>query len=284
LTRARWLAHFRLHHRGVDRYRAGRFFVAGDAAHIHSPAGGQGMNTGIQDACNLAWKLALVITGRAPESLLDSYDAERRPVGQRLLRFTDRLFTLGTSRNAAVAALRNFAVPRVLPRLLATPERRARAFRFISQLGIRYRGSAIVTDVAGSADEAFQRGPHAGDRAPDGPLRAADGRDVSLLSRLAAPAHHLLVFGARRDAARDALDRYDGRVVAHAIVRDGDVAPVRAPGVNVYTDASGVVHARYGVTGEAWYLVRPDGYIAYRSPGVAPAALEAYLARVFGPV
>ena len=81
-----WLTHFRLHHRQAARYRAGRVFLAGDAGHIHSPVGGQGMNTGIQDAWNLGWKLALVTTGSATPELLDSYETERWPVGRALLR------------------------------------------------------------------------------------------------------------------------------------------------------------------------------------------------------
>src|ERR671916_1040895 len=113
-----WLARFRLHHRGVNSYRAGRAFVAGDAAHIHSPAGGQGMNTGIQDAYNLAWKLALVVEGRAPDSLLDSYHEERHPIGQRLLRTTDRMFSVVATRNPLLIALRNLMLPRILPRVM----------------------------------------------------------------------------------------------------------------------------------------------------------------------
>jgi 2-polyprenyl-6-methoxyphenol hydroxylase-like FAD-dependent oxidoreductase len=174
---ARWLARFRLHHRGVDRYRAGRVFVAGDAAHIHSPAGGQGMNTGMQDAANLGWKLALALRGLGGERLLDSYHDERWPVGQRLLGFTDRLFSVGASGNRWVIALRNFLLPRLAPTLLREPKLRARVFRFVSQLGIRYRGSPIVDELAG-----FHGGPRAGDRAP---------------SNFAAPHHQLLVFGGR---------------------------------------------------------------------------------------
>ena len=91
-----WLTYFRLHHRQAVHYRAGRLFVAGDAAHVHSPAGAQGMNTGIQDAWNLGWKLALVDRGLADEALLDSYEAERWPIGRFVLRFTDRATTIAT--------------------------------------------------------------------------------------------------------------------------------------------------------------------------------------------
>jgi 2-polyprenyl-6-methoxyphenol hydroxylase-like FAD-dependent oxidoreductase len=111
-----WLARFRLHHRQTDQYRRGPLFLAGDAAHIHSPAGGQGMNTGMQDSANLAWKLALVVRGEADEALLDSYHEERHPVGRDLLRTTDRLFSINTAPDVWIRGLRNFAV-----RYLAKP-------------------------------------------------------------------------------------------------------------------------------------------------------------------
>src|SRR5215213_6333796 len=154
-----WLARFRLHHRGVDSYRAGQAFVAGDAAHIHSPAGGQGMNTGIQDSYNLAWKLTLVIKGHAPDSILDSYHEERHPIGQRLLRTTDRMFNVAATHNPLAIELRNFLMPRVLPRVMGKRSLRARAFRFVSQLGIRYPDSPIVGEELDGADRAFRRGP-----------------------------------------------------------------------------------------------------------------------------
>src|SRR5437773_12524230 len=92
-----WLSTYRIHHRRAARFRDRRCFLLGDAAHIHSPVGAQGMNTGLQDAYNLAWKLALVVSGRAGEALLDSYEAERLPVAKRLLSTTDRAFSLVVS-------------------------------------------------------------------------------------------------------------------------------------------------------------------------------------------
>src|ERR687894_331959 len=180
-----WLARFRLHHRGVNSYRVGRTFVAGDAAHIHSPAGGQGMNTGIQDAYNLAWKLALVLEGRAPDSFLDSYHEERYPVGRRLLQTTDRLFNVAATHNPMLIRLRNFLLPLILPRVMGKRSLRARAFRFVSQLGIMYPDSSIVGEDLGGADRTFRSGPAAGHRAPDAPLRLVGGRrPTSLFSPL----------------------------------------------------------------------------------------------------
>ncbi|HRI52169.1 MAG TPA: FAD-dependent monooxygenase, partial [Pseudomonadota bacterium] len=165
LSCPRWLARFRLHHRAVERYSAGRGFVAGDAAHIHSPAGGQGMNTGIQDAANLAWKLALVLRGEAPESLLDSYNDERWPVGQALLRTTDRMFSVGTTRNRLLIGARNLLVP-LAGKVMQSRTLRQRMFRFVGQLGIAYPTSRIVDERLDGADRRFRQAPGKGERAP----------------------------------------------------------------------------------------------------------------------
>lgn len=276
----RWLARFRLHHRGVDRYREGRIFVAGDAAHIHSPAGGQGMNTGIQDAWNLGWKLALVLEGRAPDALLDSYHAERHPVGQRLLSFTDRLFTLASSRNRLLVALRNALAPVIVPQVIGRAALRRRAFRFVSQLAIKYPDSPIVAQRTDGADAAFRAGPRAGARAPDGPL-AGGG---TLLEKLGGTSHHLLVFGGM--AASEVT--VPAAMTAALSARGRDFAAVhrivgRAPpgGGDVLVDESGVTHRRYGLEGPGHYLIRPDGYIAFRAPDLDACALAESLDRVY---
>src|SRR5262249_13349574 len=127
-----WLTHFRLHHRQARRYREHRILLAGDAAHIHSPVGGQGMNTGLQGAWNLGWKLALVAKGRAANDLLDTYQAERWPVGRQLLRYTDRAFGLFTrvmSSSRSGAWFRRAVVARVVPWVFRSPRLRGLAFR-----------------------------------------------------------------------------------------------------------------------------------------------------------
>ena len=139
-----WLTHFRLHHRQARSYRKGPVFLAGDAAHIHSPVGAQGMNTGMQDAWNLGWKLALVALGRADPKLLDTYEAERWPVGRNLLRYTDRAFSLFTrvmAGSALAAWFRRTVVSRILPLVFRWARLRAAAFRFVSELAISYRRS-----------------------------------------------------------------------------------------------------------------------------------------------
>jgi 2-polyprenyl-6-methoxyphenol hydroxylase-like FAD-dependent oxidoreductase len=283
-----WLARFRLHHRGVDRYRSGRAFVAGDAAHIHSPAGGQGMNTGIQDAYNLAWKLALVIEGYAPDSFLDSYHEERHPIGKRLLRTTDRMFNVAATRNPLFIALRNFLIPRVLPRVMGKRSRRARVFRFVSQLAIKYPHSPIVGEELGGADQAFRRGPAAGHRAPDGPLRLiGNGRSISLFSHLRGTPHHLLLFaGSTADGwnasgtdLHDLLTEYEGLLEPYLIVtRNHDPEVGTIPD---YVDESGLLHERYGLKGAGYYLVRPDEYVAFRAPGTDLRPVWTYLQRKF---
>src|ERR687893_434353 len=285
-----WLAHFRLHHRGVDSYRVGRAFVAGDAAHIHSPAGGQGMNTGIQDAYNLAWKLALVIEGHAPDSFLDSYHEERHPIGQRLLRTTDRMFNVAATHNPLFIRLRNFLMPRVLPRVMGRRSLRARAFRFVSQLGIKYPDSPIVGEELDGADRVFRRGPAAGHRAPDGPLRL-DGNDrpSSLFSRLRGTSHHLLLFGgwgsdvddwvASDAELRALIAEYEGLFEPHLIVA-GESTRVGAE-IPVYVDEPWLVHERYGLRSAGLYLIRPDGYVAFRAPGTDLRPLRSYLQKVF---
>jgi 2-polyprenyl-6-methoxyphenol hydroxylase-like FAD-dependent oxidoreductase len=136
----RWSSYFRIHHRQVARLRLGRMFVAGDAAHIHSPFGGQGMNTGLADVWNLAWKLDLAVRGRGSELLLESYTAERRPVIRGVIETTDRLTRAMATPSKIAQVLRDTAIPAV-SRL--TPFRRA-FVKNLSQLGVAYRGSPIV--------------------------------------------------------------------------------------------------------------------------------------------
>jgi 2-polyprenyl-6-methoxyphenol hydroxylase-like FAD-dependent oxidoreductase len=264
-----WLTYFRLHHRQAARYRAGRAFLAGDAAHVHSPAGGQGMNTGIQDACNLAWKLALTARGLADPALLDSYQAERWPVGRQVLRFTDRPFAVATSTNPLVSLLRTWA-PRMAPLVLRLPTLRARGFRAIAQLDVGYRHSPIVQE----GTPGLRRGPHAGDRLPDAQV-TRDGQVCWLGDALGAPGFHLLLCGLTGawDAARlDALrERYASLVAVHHLARHAASGALHDP--------DGAALTRLGVTQAAQYLVRPDGHIAFRSGGTDLDGVTGYLAR-----
>ncbi|MFJ9471354.1 FAD-dependent monooxygenase [Streptomyces caniferus] len=161
---ARWVSRFHSDERQAPEYRVGRVFLAGDAAHVHSPAGGQGMNTGLQDAANLSWKLAAVLRGHSPESLLDSYQAERHPVGKQVLRSSGALIRLALLHTAPGRAVRTFAA-RVFNHLGPLS---GRAIRAVSGIGIAY--------AAGPGAH-----PLAGRRAPD--IRLAGGGRLYALLR-----------------------------------------------------------------------------------------------------
>ena len=265
-----WRTYFGLQHRHASRYRAGRLFLAGDAAHVHSPAGGQGMNTGIQDAWNLGWKLALVSRGIAEEGLLDTYDAERRPVGGFVVRFTDRAFSVATSTNPLLRALRTRLVPRVLPLGLRLDRTVASGFRTIAQLNISYRDSPAVQE----GRPTLRRGPKAGDRLPDARI-SRDGQQCWLGEALAAPGFHLLLCGPPGDWHPSQLTalrhRYPDTLTVHRLTR------AATPGA--LHDVGGRVFARLGVDGTAQYLIRPDGQIGYRCGGDDLAGLQRYLGR-----
>ncbi|MBT2511275.1 FAD-dependent monooxygenase [Streptomyces sp. ISL-98] len=242
-----WMTDFRIHNRGARSYRAGRVFLAGDAAHIHSPAGAQGMNTGIQDALNLGWKLALVCQGAAPGSLLDTYESERAPVGRNVLRFTDRAFTIATSRNPLIRLARTQVAPRLAPVALRLPTLRGAAFRTLSQLAIHYRRSPATAEGPYSP----KSGPRAGDRLPDAP--------GSLQTMTAAPGFHLLLCGPGDD--------WDTGLIAAATRGRDDLIHVHKVGTG--GPWRGITHG----------LVRPDGYVAYRAAGTDLTGLISYLDR-----
>jgi hypothetical protein len=180
-----WLSSFRCHLRSASSYRRGRVLLAGDAAHIHSPAGGQGMNTGMMDAHNLAWKLALVADSHAPDSLLDTYGQERVPVASGLLEFTDKLVGLLTMRNRAKRAVRDTVIP-VVSR---TPMVQRRAAPKLSQLSVAYPQSPLVQPSRNG------RGPKPGDRFPDVEVRTEPG-PARLHHLLGSGRHVLIVSGA----------------------------------------------------------------------------------------
>jgi 2-polyprenyl-6-methoxyphenol hydroxylase-like FAD-dependent oxidoreductase len=265
-----WLTYFRLHHRQAVRYRAGRVFLAGDAAHVHSPAGAQGMNTGIQDAWNLGWKLALVDGGVADEALLDSYEAERWPIGRFVLRFTDRATAIATSDRRLVRLIRTQMAPRLVSIVFRLSRLRAFGFRTLAQLRIRYRGSPAVDE----GQPALRRGPRAGDRFPDAHI-VEHRRERWLQEALATPTYHLLLCGPGESWNNDQLallsERYAGLVAVHRLAREA--------AAGVLHDVRGEAFARLGVEQAAHYLVRPDGHIGYRSAATDLRGLERYLAR-----
>jgi 2-polyprenyl-6-methoxyphenol hydroxylase-like FAD-dependent oxidoreductase len=251
-----WFSTYRIHHRAAARFHAGRCFLLGDAAHIHSPVGAQGMNTGLQDAYNLAWKLALVVQGRADAALLDSYEAERVPVARRLLNTTDRAFRLIVSDHWLAGLLRT----RVLARLAAFAMRReamqALAFRTVSQTAIHYRASPLSQNATDLPDDA----PRAGDRFPWLRLRLrADGPVEDLFAALDDERFHLLVFDAPFDVALPWPDLLQVHVVAP---HPDNHAPLQ----------------RAGIERPSAYLIRPDGHIGWCGGRVDAVAIGRYLA------
>lgn len=257
----RWFSTYRIHHRRAERFRDRRCFLCGDAAHIHSPVGAQGMNTGLQDATNLAWKLALVVTGRADPALLDTYETERIPVAERLLATTDRAFSLVVSDGWPAGMLRTRVLPRALSLAMTRGPARRFAFRTISQIGIRYPRSTLSQTVAGLPEGA----PRAGDRFPWLRLRFTPGGPAeSLFARLDDTKFNLLLFAQALSTSPspDTLAA-GGLVLAHAVPDDPD------------NDAE---LARVAVPAPSFYLLRPDGHVALAGAGLDPAAVGRYFA------
>jgi 2-polyprenyl-6-methoxyphenol hydroxylase-like FAD-dependent oxidoreductase len=275
-----WTSRYRVHHRSVDDYRKGRVFVAGDAAHIHSPAGGQGMNTGLQDAANLAWKLALAVKAHASDTLLDTYQTERWPVGQNVLKTTDRLFSNMTVQSAFLVKLRNGLVPYLFALLSKSRFARAKAFHFISQLAIRYEPNSFMSGQPGETLSV-------GARAPD----AVIAQHLSVFDLIEDYRFHLLALS-RKPLNESAIDAFiyqlkslpdiglpmETHLIAHSLIgRDA----------RLYRAESADVFEAYGVTGpvsEALFLIRPDGYIAYQSSAFNIGALKEFLSTRFGQV
>jgi 2-polyprenyl-6-methoxyphenol hydroxylase-like FAD-dependent oxidoreductase len=267
-----WMTNFRLHHRAATHYRAGRVLLAGDAAHVHSPAGAQGMNTGIQDAVNLGWKLAHVLQGLADPALLDTYEPERAPVGKMVLRFTDRAFTIATSTNPIVRFARTRLAPAVIPLALKANAGRAYAFRTVSQLDIRYRRSPLSVNGPNPP----RKGPKAGDRLPDAAV-VHNGRPSTLHEVLAEPGWHLLLCGPldawNMQTVTKVAARYAGLIAVHHLTAQD------LPGA--LHDPEGNAVRRLGLTASsaAQYLIRPDGHLGYRAGNTDLTGLDSYLHR-----
>lgn len=286
-----WLSGFRISRRMAERYRDGRCFIAGDAAHVHSPVGGQGMNTGIQDAANLGWKLALATMGHAAPGLLDTYATERMPIARGVLDGTDLGMRMITAANPAVRRLRDFA----LPRLAALPGARGMFAEQVSELGVNYRRSPLSVDATGAVQIPIVPGaPRAGDRAPQATFLDLPGRTPgSVFDLIATGGWTLLLLADPEHPAESARTlaplAIDARAHLGEYVRAYVVLPPGLPDealprlVPALEDDRGELRARYRADGTAAVLIRPDGYIGFRDAHPRPAALWAYLARVFHP-
>jgi 2-polyprenyl-6-methoxyphenol hydroxylase-like FAD-dependent oxidoreductase len=239
-----WLSRFRINERKVADYRRGRSFVVGDAAHVHSPAGGQGMNTGLQDAANLAWKLALVCQGKAHERILDSYSPERSAVGELVLKNAGRMTRMALLHARWLQTLRN-AVVSTVGRLPAFQRHLAGD---LSELDLHYADSPLNGPSIGRA-----AGLMAGDRAPDCPLVTLSARKKRLFEKLRS-GRFVLLSGETPPVLPKALD---------ALAQTAQFAG----GTEIYRP-------------EVLYLIRPDGYVAMTAPAAEPEAIIHYLKRL----
>ncbi|KAI1206864.1 FAD binding domain-containing protein [Annulohypoxylon truncatum] len=260
-----WLTRFYLHHRGVNKYSNGRIFVAGDAAHIHSPVGGQGMNTGIQDAVNLGWKLAAVIRGERPASFLDSYHGERYPVGQNLLKSTDRVFNFMSSTNPIFVFIRNLLLPWLLPWLFGKMSRVQEMFKVMSEFDITYRDYGFV----GTAPLLRGNNVRGGDRMLDGKIEGPEGQKYLL--DLADPTsyHLILLSGFGTEAASEGdlqraeaifMEKSPVTVKVHLIFGE------KPNGQSGYVDKDATLHKDLGFSQPTYVLLRPDSYIGHVGP------------------
>jgi hypothetical protein len=252
-----WFSTYRIHHRRAARFRQGRCFLLGDAAHVHSPVGAQGMNTGLQDAYNLAWKLALVVSGRAEETLLDSYEAERMPIAERLLSTTDRIFSGLVSDHWLAGLLRTRVLPKLMAFAMGRERLQRRAFRTISQIGIQYRQSALSETGAGLPEAA----PRAGDRFPWLKLKfALNGPTEDLFERLDDTRFNLILIG--QGAPADGAPELGDLLRVHAVAND---------------PANDREFARAGVPRRSFYLLRPDGHVGLAGIDLEAATVSRYV-------
>jgi 2-polyprenyl-6-methoxyphenol hydroxylase-like FAD-dependent oxidoreductase len=256
-----WFSTYRIQHRRAERFRERRCFVLGDAAHIHSPVGAQGMNTGLQDAYNLAWKLAFVVAGQARPSLLDSYAAERVPVAQRLLSTTDRMFSLVVSDTRMAGLFRTRVLAKVIAQAMRLESVQKLAFRTISQTGIAYPETPLSETKPGLPPKA----PHAGERFPWLRLKVApNGPTEDLYALLDDTRLTLILIGQTFHA--DSLN-FGDLLRTHMVLDD---------------PANDRELTRAGIPRPAFYLLRPDGHIGLAGIHLDVATLKGYLSNRLG--
>ena len=297
-----WKVYYRVHCRQAERYRVGRVFLVGDAAHVSSNIGGQGMNTGMQDAYNLGWKLGLVLNARSPAGLLDSYHPERYQAGRDMLYLTDHLHRAVLHEEPHLSL--SETLRQKLAAVLAGQEvMQQRMRRAVAELNIGYRHSPIVAEhhsllpgprgehasVLGWHD--FGAGPRAGDRGADARLMLCPGREsVRFLQRLRGTKHHLVLFAGalatgethrRLQALADAtMHAYPDCIEPHLIVPHELPEDLVGKG-EILLDPKGELHHRYGARNACLYVIRPDGYIGFRSQPTDPEALKSYFTEIF---
>ncbi len=246
-----WNSTFQIHRRVTSHLKKENVFLVGDAAHIHSPAGGQGMNTSIQDAVNLAWKLALVIQGVSDETLLDSYEKERLPIAKQVLKETTLMTKFVIFFQKREAGLFYW-----LLRLIFRSQRRMKKIgQMMSEIALNYRMSPLNRTLT---RDKHWKGPKPGDRAPDCTL----SNGTRLYSLMKSPNFVMLLFGEHSEFAQAITEHYQGLI---------DIQMVKGEEVK----------SVYAAQSDTLYLIRPDGYICYRSKSFKKSEVVSYLLTLF---
>lgn len=244
VNKVNWFSTYKVHHRVTDHFRRGRVFLLGDAAHVHSPAGGQGMNTGISDAINLAWKLTAVIKGEAADSLLDSYEAERKAFANKLVETTDRIFTFATAQGEFADFVRTHIAP-VFASVASTFDNvREYMFRLVSQTTLNYYDSPLSAGKAGDVQ--------GGDRLPWVSIAGADNYDP--------------------------LSAITWQVHVYGEVQTDLQAWCEQQQIPLHVFAWQKEHEKAGLAQNAAYLLRPDTYVALADAHASVATFTRYLA------
>jgi len=259
LGQPEWFATYSVHHRKIEKFREGRVLFVGDAAHVHSPAGGQGMNTGLLDAHNLGWKLAYVVRGLAGDILLDSYNTEREAFARQLLRTTDSAFTAMSGANPLSGFFRMNIMPFIAPLLLSIPFVRTQAFYAISQTAISYRSSVL------SCMHGQQGAIKAGDRVP--PFHfMVDGKELFSFDLLKKPGFVAMDFSIASEGKRifDKVSESTG-VNVHYHYCEADEKKLSAAGLK-----------------KLLYLIRPDMYVGLTAESVDDRQVLDYFKAISG--
>jgi 2-polyprenyl-6-methoxyphenol hydroxylase-like FAD-dependent oxidoreductase len=247
ITKVNWFSVYKVHSRHVNKFSEGHSFLAGDSAHIHTPAGAQGMNTGIQDGYNLAWKLAAVLKGNADAKLLDTYNEERLPNAHRLLQTTDRFFQFGASDDWFVSFLRTNVFPYIANFAFNLEIVKNAIFPLVSQIGINYRGSSLSVGGDGFTMKA-------GDRMP---YFLVEGTNI--YDRLRDPKYHLLVFSDGTTSLPEINETFDGLADSHTFPLYPNIAEI------------------FGSSKTFTVLLRPDNYIGYIASGNSIEGVKNYI-------
>jgi 2-polyprenyl-6-methoxyphenol hydroxylase-like FAD-dependent oxidoreductase len=255
ITAVNWFSAYRVHSRRVNSFSEGRCFVAGDAAHIHSPAGAQGMNTGIQDGYNLAWKLAYVLRGAAGPKLLDTYNSERLANAKRLVETTDRMFELGGSDEWFISYLRTHLLPYFAGFILEFESVKHFIFQLVSQIGINYRNSPLSIQ-----NQELKLKVKAGDRLP-----LFFMNDTNIYDRLREPSFHYLAFSNQPDSFQELAShitkKFAGTLDFVSIPMQPDIMEL------------------FGMEKPVSILLRPDNYIGEISSEISLGTAERYFSR-----